>query len=178
MLSILLSCLRSEFIIIKDMIDKMLIINSDFPCFSSLFHLGKIDLLNWAFPWADKPSIQPFLAYFSKYGLVQSFLAWRISWQRSLAGYSPWGCRELDMTEQLTFSRFSVFLTLPRSWEDVVSILQLNYKKKWSQGQALEQRSDVTVLGAQLCPCSGSPKLQAWNKARNPFGKTSILFYN
>ena len=22
--------------------------------------------------------------------------------QRSLAGYSPWGCKELDMTEQLT----------------------------------------------------------------------------
>ena len=24
--------------------------------------------------------------------------------QRSLAGYSPWGCKELDMTEQLTLS--------------------------------------------------------------------------
>ena len=24
-------------------------------------------------------------------------LAWRIPWQRSLAGYSPWGCRESDM---------------------------------------------------------------------------------
>ena len=23
--------------------------------------------------------------------------------QRSLAGYSPWGCKESDMTEQLTF---------------------------------------------------------------------------
>ena len=27
-----------------------------------------------------------------------SVLAWRIPW-RSLAGYSPWGCTELDMTE-------------------------------------------------------------------------------
>ena len=26
-------------------------------------------------------------------------LAWRILWQRSLAGYSPWGRKELDMTE-------------------------------------------------------------------------------
>ena len=25
---------------------------------------------------------------------------------RSLAGYSPWGCRALDMTEQLTLSLF------------------------------------------------------------------------
>ena len=28
-----------------------------------------------------------------------SFLAWRIPWWRSLVGYSPWGCKELDMTE-------------------------------------------------------------------------------
>ena len=32
-----------------------------------------------------------------------SILAWRIP-QRSLAGHSPWGCRELDTTEQLTLS--------------------------------------------------------------------------
>ena len=30
-----------------------------------------------------------------------SILAWRIPWKRSLAGYSPWGCKELD-TEGLT----------------------------------------------------------------------------
>ena len=24
--------------------------------------------------------------------------------QRSLVGYSPWGCKELDLTERLTFS--------------------------------------------------------------------------
>ena len=24
-----------------------------------------------------------------------SILAWRIPWKRSLAGYSPWGCKEL-----------------------------------------------------------------------------------
>ena len=28
-----------------------------------------------------------------------SILAWRIHGQRSLAGYSPWGCRESVMTE-------------------------------------------------------------------------------
>ena len=28
-----------------------------------------------------------------------SILAWRIPWQRSLAGYSPLGLKELDMTE-------------------------------------------------------------------------------
>ena len=33
-----------------------------------------------------------------------SILAWKKSHgQRSLVGYSPWGCKELDMTEQLTW---------------------------------------------------------------------------
>ena len=31
-----------------------------------------------------------------------SILDWRNPWQRSLAGYSPQGRKELDMTEQLT----------------------------------------------------------------------------
>ena len=31
-----------------------------------------------------------------------SILAWRISWQKSLVGYSPWGGKESDMTDQLT----------------------------------------------------------------------------
>ena len=29
-------------------------------------------------------------------------LAWRIPWTEDLAGYSPWGCKELDMTELWT----------------------------------------------------------------------------
>ena len=33
-----------------------------------------------------------------------SILAWRILWTRSLAGCSPWGHRESDVTEWLAFS--------------------------------------------------------------------------
>ena len=33
-----------------------------------------------------------------------SLLAWRIPWKRSLAGYSPWGRKESDTTEQLSLS--------------------------------------------------------------------------
>ena len=33
-----------------------------------------------------------------------SILAWRIPWQKSLVRYSPWGHKELDTTEWLTFS--------------------------------------------------------------------------
>ena len=28
-----------------------------------------------------------------------SILAWRIPWTEKPAGYSPWGCKESDMTE-------------------------------------------------------------------------------
>ena len=34
-----------------------------------------------------------------------SILSWRIHGQRSLAGYSPWGLREADTSEQLTHTR-------------------------------------------------------------------------
>ena len=33
-----------------------------------------------------------------------SILAWKIPWTEELAGYSSWGRRELDMTEQLTYT--------------------------------------------------------------------------
>ena len=35
-----------------------------------------------------------------------SILAWKTPWMWSLAGYSPWGHKESDMTEQLTFQYF------------------------------------------------------------------------
>ena len=34
------------------------------------------------------------------------FLPGKFHGQRTLAGYSPWGCKELDTTEQLTLSLF------------------------------------------------------------------------
>ena len=30
-----------------------------------------------------------------------SILAWKIPWTEEPGGYSPWGCKELDSTEQL-----------------------------------------------------------------------------
>ena len=61
-------------------------------------------------------------------------IPWRRQWQptpvllpgksyglRSLVGYSPWGCKELDMTEQL---HFHFLITLPPSF-----LLQLSLKK-------------------------------------------------
>ena len=31
--------------------------------------------------------------------MYSSILAWRIPWTGNLVGYSPWGCKESDMTE-------------------------------------------------------------------------------
>ena len=31
-----------------------------------------------------------------------SILSWRIPWTEKPCGYSPWDCKELDMTEKLT----------------------------------------------------------------------------
>ena len=45
-----------------------------------------------------------------------SIVVWRIPWTWSLVGYIPWGCKELDTTEQLTLS-FSLSHT-HRSMED------------------------------------------------------------
>ena len=36
------------------------------------------------------------------------FLPGELHGQRSLAGYSPWGCKELGMTERLTLSHFTL----------------------------------------------------------------------
>ena len=39
--------------------------------------------------------------------------------QRSLAGYSPWGCKELDMTEQLIHTHIqNIIKKLPLSGSD------------------------------------------------------------
>ena len=42
-----------------------------------------------------------------------SLLAWKIPW-RSLVGYSPWGCKESDMTEWLHF----LFFLSSVKWDD------------------------------------------------------------
>ena len=49
-----------------------------------------------------------------------SILAWReFHGQRSMAGYSPWGCKESDMTEQLTH----IPRRLPRAMPSALNVL-------------------------------------------------------
>ena len=52
-----------------------------------------------------------------------SILAWEFHGQRSLVGYSPWGCKESDTTEQLTFFAFTFHERFPSLVAQVVKNL-------------------------------------------------------
>ena len=49
---------------------------------------AKQEIQVWSLSWEDRPE--------------KVFFPGEFHGQRSLVGYSPWGCKELDTTEQLT----------------------------------------------------------------------------
>ena len=51
-----------------------------------------------------------------------SIVVWRTPWTWSLVGYIPWGCKELDTTEQLTLS-FSLSHTHTEAWKMTTSCI-------------------------------------------------------
>ena len=79
------------------------------PCFSdgkeSVCNVGDQDLI----PGSERP-LETGMATHS------SILAWRIPMQRSLVGYCPWGCKQPDMTKQLTQHHYI-------TWENTPSFL-------------------------------------------------------
>ena len=46
-----------------------------------------------------------------------SILTWRSPWTEETGGYSPWGCKGLDVTERLTVSPFTLYLSQAESQE-------------------------------------------------------------
>ena len=50
------------------------------------------------------------------------FLPGELHGQRSLVGYSPWGCKESDITEQLTL-HYTKFLNTINNGEPIESVL-------------------------------------------------------
>ena len=60
----------------------------------------------WAWPLSREDPLEEEMATHS------SVLAWEFQGQRSLAGYSPWGCKQLDMTERLSNNNFLDINTL------------------------------------------------------------------
>ena len=59
---------------------------------------------DWLDPWVRK------ILWQREWQPTPVFLSGEFHGQRSLAGYGPWGCKESDTTEQLTFSLFTIFL--------------------------------------------------------------------
>ena len=58
-----------------------------------------------------------------------SILTWRIPGQRSLAGYSPWGCTESHITEQLTHTHTHTHThTVARGFEKREPLLQASQR--------------------------------------------------
>jgi len=53
-----------------------------------------------------------------------SILAWREQGQRSLAGYGPQGCKELDMTEQQTLFTSTEFYSLDSCYPHISLVIQ------------------------------------------------------
>ena len=59
------------------------------------------------------------------------FLPGEFHGQRSLVGYRPWGCKELDTTEQLTFSGvFSLFFFFLLTWV-LGGTLRVKFRMGW-----------------------------------------------
>ena len=57
-------------------------------------------------PWVGK------IPWRREWLLTPVFLPGEFHGQRSLVGYSPWGCKEADTTEGLTFSFFDLVMWL------------------------------------------------------------------
>ena len=63
--------------------------------------------------------------------------------QRNLAGYSPWGCKELDMTEQLSTSTGSMQSFCPsNSWWEFCSQNNTLMKTHWGCIITIESKGD------------------------------------
>ena len=145
--------------------------------------------------WTIRKS--PFLLFLSPLPftpfLFALFSVWRRKWQptpvflpgeshgqRSLMGYSPWGHKELDMTEQLALCSVSsatdwctltVYKEHHRAWSHSPSLNSLLRKR--STLPSLSCSSFLALLPLFSLPCSSSchhflsfPRLPLWSEGR------------
>ena len=80
-----------------------------------------------------------------------STLAWKMDrGQKSLVGYSPWGLKELDMTERLHF-HFSLFMHWRRKWQPTPLFLPGESQGRWLPSMGLHRvRHDLSDLAAAV----------------------------
>ena len=66
---------------------------------------------------------------------IPVFLPGEFHWQRSLPGYSPWGCKELDVTEWLTLFHLGSYFSVTVLWNCVrispSSSFKVTFPRAW-----------------------------------------------
>ena len=109
---------------------------------------------------------------------IPVFLPGMFHGQKSLAGYSPWGCKESDMAEQLTLwlhvrvwvpvgiEEMILWSTLSRQGSQTrkgeVSHLLVNKllttAGTWALSQRMQQSSELSLHGTEYAPPTPSPR--------------------
>ena len=79
-----------------------------------------------------------------------SILAWKIAWKRSLVGYSPWGCKQSDMTEHATHTTRNFSLILENSLWYFTKMANSNFCCVWHTINSTKILSWLTFTDANL----------------------------
>ena len=111
-------------------------------------------------PWVGK------IHWRRKWQPTSVFSPGELHGQRSLVDYSPWGCKELDTTEQL---RLSLFYNLPPFWASLVAQTVKNLPVK--------QKTRVRSLGWED-PLEESMATHSSSCLENPRGQRSLADYS
>ena len=124
-----------------------------------------------------------------------SILAWRMLWTEEPVGYCSWGCKELDMTEQLKQQQ-RILARVCRSWTPSVrvshSVVSDSLLPPWTVVRQAPQSMEVSrqeYWSGLLFPSLGDlpdPRIEPWSPAlwadslpSEPPGKpTCTLNYN
>ena len=148
----------------------LLLLLSVFPSIRA-FSNESILHLRWPKYWRSSFSISPSNEYS---GLI-TLRIWRRKWQptpvllpgkfhgwRTLVGYSPWSCKESDMTEQLHFLSFCSFFWR-RKWQPTPVFLP---------GESHGQRG---LVGCSLWGCKESDMTKQLTHRHTPLGLASLI---
>ena len=97
----------------------------DNACFTKYMNVCDVEYAIWGFLEGSDGKKSAYQCRRLGFDLWARKIPWRRNWlptpvflpgefhgQRSLAGYSPWGCKELDMTEELPLSHgiYTIFI--------------------------------------------------------------------
>ena len=107
-------------------------------------------------PWIRK------IPWRRKWQPILVFLPGEFDEQRSLVSYSPLGCKESDMTEQLTRTRFFATLAELKSFKDIIltpkpktfliSVFLKKFTKSWLKLFAFNAIIDIIGFKSTILP--------------------------